>query len=231
MARIMPWVRLKTLCNLTPSNFTCRKGVLEQEISFWKPSYSHSMLNFGGVIKSCAWWENLFTVTNDEVNIIIFQLWIDIPSGLQQRRNSCTLLMMILVIVLVMILVWKIKEWFLGFTLLQTSLSHTKILGQNFHNALSNLDSLHGSGRNWVWLRDPIWSVRVVHIKWFFMKLFIVPYIVDLHFDDRYLLVYLYIYIYHIPISFQTKHQQRLFWSLVPQPKQSNNPYMVPTLL
>ena len=29
MARIMPWVRLKTLCNLTPSNFTCRKGVLE----------------------------------------------------------------------------------------------------------------------------------------------------------------------------------------------------------
>ena len=41
------------------------------------------MLNFGGVIKSCAFWENLFTVTNDEVNIIIFQLWIDLPSGLQ----------------------------------------------------------------------------------------------------------------------------------------------------
>ena len=134
---------------------------------------------------------------------------------------SCTLLMMILVIQLMaeilhqlidslshylqglihrwctvvlvmMILVWKIKERFLGFYFTPTlTFAHEKIFGQNFHNALSNLDSLYGSGRNWVWLGDPIWSVRVVHIKWVFMKQFIVRYIVDLHFDDRYLLVYL----------------------------------------
>ena len=134
-------------------------------------------------------------------------------------------MMIFLIVLVMMILVWKIKERFLGFYFTPNlTFAHEKILGQNFHNALSNLDSLHGLGRNWVWLGDPIWSVRVVHIKWFFMKQFIVPYIVDLHFDDRYLLVYLqiYIYIYHIPISFQKNNISNVFFD--PYFLNPNNP-------